>query len=93
MQARAYFEEAKWFQEGFIPTMEEYMNLALVTSAYGMLATTSLVGMGEIVTKEAFDWVTSNPKIIKASTVICRLKDDISSHKVYIMNLVFILKI
>ena len=59
------------------------MNLALVTSAYGMLATTSLVGMGEIVTKEAFDWVTSNPKIIKASTVICRLKDDISSHKVH----------
>ncbi|RVW31531.1 Valencene synthase [Vitis vinifera] len=40
-----------------------------------------LSGMGEIVTKEAFDWVISDPKIITASAVICRLMDDISSHK------------
>lgn len=83
MQARGYFEEAKWFHEGSIPTMEEYMNLALVSSAYDMLATTSFIGMGEIVTKEVFDWVISNPQIVKASTIICRLKDDISSHKVW----------
>ncbi|RVW82879.1 Valencene synthase [Vitis vinifera] len=79
---RAYFHEAKWFHEGSIPTMEEYMRIALVTSGYHMLTTMSFIGMGEIVTKEAFDWVISDPKIITASAVICRLMDDISSYKV-----------
>ncbi|CBI31276.3 unnamed protein product, partial [Vitis vinifera] len=78
---RAYFHEANWFHEGSIPTMEEYMRIALVTSGYYMLTTMSFIGMGEIVTKEAFDWVISDPKIITASAVICRLMDDISSHK------------
>ncbi|KAJ9676241.1 hypothetical protein PVL29_024976 [Vitis rotundifolia] len=68
------------FHEGCIPTMEEYMRIALVTSGYYMLTTMSFIGMGEIVTKEAFDWVISDTKIITASAVICRLMDDISSH-------------
>ncbi|KAL6318335.1 hypothetical protein AAG906_039427 [Vitis piasezkii] len=79
---RAYFHEAKWFHEGSIATMEEYMRIALVTSGYHMLTTMSFIGMGEIVTKEAFDWVISDPKIITTSFVICRLMDDISSYKV-----------
>ena len=62
--------------------MEEYMRIALVTSGYCMLTTMSFIGMGEIVTKEAFDWVISDPNIITASAVICRLMDAISSHKV-----------
>ncbi|XP_030931548.1 (-)-germacrene D synthase-like [Quercus lobata] len=78
---RAYFDEAKWFHQNYIPTMEEYMNLALRTSGYPMLTTVSFLGMGDIVTKEAFDWSFRNPKIITASSVICRLVDDMRSHK------------
>ncbi|KDP39014.1 hypothetical protein JCGZ_00771 [Jatropha curcas] len=37
--------------------------------------------MGDIVTKESFDWLFSDPKILKASKIICRLMDDIVSHK------------
>ncbi|KAI7981020.1 (-)-germacrene D synthase [Camellia lanceoleosa] len=76
----AYFEEAKWFHQGYVPSIEEYMRVALVTSCYTMLATTSLVGMGEVVSKEAFDWVSSDPLIVQASSVVCRLVDDIVSH-------------
>ncbi|KAL6311208.1 hypothetical protein AAG906_000449 [Vitis piasezkii] len=71
-QVRAYFAEAKWFHEQHIPTMEEYMRVALLSSGYSLLATSSFIGMGEIVSKEAFDWVISDPKIIRASTVIAR---------------------
>ncbi|KAF3943865.1 hypothetical protein CMV_029611 [Castanea mollissima] len=78
---RAYFDEAKWFHQNYIPTMEEYMHLALKTSGYPMLTAISFLGMDDIVTKEAFDWVFSNPKIITASSVICRLMDDMKSHK------------
>ena len=81
-QARAYFHEAKWLHEGRIPTMEEYMSIARVSSGYPMLTATSFIGMGKIVTKEAFDWVISDPKIVTASAVIARLMDDITSHKV-----------
>ena len=47
-QVRAYYEEAKWLQGQQIPAMEEYMPVALVTSAYSMLATTSLIGIWEM---------------------------------------------
>ncbi|KAA8526921.1 hypothetical protein F0562_008850 [Nyssa sinensis] len=79
--ARAYFVEAKWFQEEKTPTMEEYMDNAIVTSGYYMLTATSFVGMGEIVTKETFDWVFSAPKIVRASAIICRLMDDMISRE------------
>ncbi|KAL4619167.1 hypothetical protein ACB092_06G060100 [Castanea dentata] len=78
---RAYFDEAKWFHQNYIPTMEEYMHVALKTSGYPMLTAISFLGMDDIVTKEAFDWVFSNPKIITASSVIGRLMDDMKSHK------------
>nr|UZT70950.1 terpene synthase 5 [Paeonia delavayi] len=80
-QVNAYFMEAKWCSTEYVPTMEEYMQVALVTSAYTMLATTSFVGMGDIVTKETFEWISKEPRIAKASAIICRLMDDMVSHK------------
>ncbi|VFQ92498.1 unnamed protein product [Cuscuta campestris] len=78
----AYHEEAEWFHAGERPTFDEYMKVALRTCAYVMLATTSLVGMPEdFITKEAFDWLTGDPLIARACTVICRLRDDIVGHK------------
>ena len=79
---RAYFEEAKWFNEGYVPTMEEYMKVALVSSGYMMLSTTCIVGMGELATNEAFDWVSSEPLIVRASSTIARLMDDVVGHEV-----------
>lgn len=75
--------EAKWCNEGYAPTFEEYLETALVTTCYPMLAVTSFLGMGKIADQEVFEWCSNNdPKIIKASTIICRLMDDIVSHKV-----------
>ncbi|KAI3456995.1 hypothetical protein Pfo_013658, partial [Paulownia fortunei] len=73
---RAYFEEAKWLYSKYMPTMEEYMKVALVSSGYMMLSTTSLVGIGNRVTKEDFDWVSSEPLIVRAASTICRLIDN-----------------
>nr|BBE38103.1 beta-cubebene synthase [Aralia elata] len=79
--ARAYLAEAKWLHESYVPKIEEYMHVAMVSGAYKMLATNSFVGMGDLVTKEAFDWVSSNPLIVKAASVICRLSDDMVGHE------------
>ena len=34
---QAYFEEAIWLKEKYIPTMEEYMSKALISCAYPTL--------------------------------------------------------
>nr|UJH94378.1 germacrene D synthase 2 [Zanthoxylum ailanthoides] len=78
---RNYFYEAEWCHRKYVPPMDEYMPVALVTCAYSMLATTSFVGMGDIATKEAFEWSFSKPKMVTASQVVSRLLDDIVSHK------------
>lgn len=78
---RPYFAEAKWFHQDHVPTME-YMAVALVSSAYEMLSATSFVGMGDLTTKDAFDWLLGGPKMVKASAMICWLMDDIVSHQV-----------
>ncbi|KAJ0090807.1 hypothetical protein Patl1_13870 [Pistacia atlantica] len=78
---RNYHTEAKWCHEKYFPTLDEYMSVALVTSAYQLLTTTSFVGMGDVATKEAFEWLFSYPKVLKAASIICRLMDDIVGHK------------
>nr|QNV48472.1 cadinene synthase [Ficus carica] len=80
---RAYFEEARWLEQGHTPSLEEYLKVALVSTGYFTLSTTSFVGIMEdnIITKDVFEWVFSHPKIVKASEFICRFMDDIVSHK------------
>ncbi|KAI6670486.1 hypothetical protein NL676_005371 [Syzygium grande] len=80
-QVRSYFAEAKWLHQQHKPTMDEYMSIAEVTSGYHLLAITSFVGMQDMVTKDNLDWLFNDPKILKASTVICRLMDYLATHK------------
>nr|WGJ64112.1 beta-caryophyllene synthase [Oenanthe javanica] len=79
--AKAYLDEAKWFKEGYYPTTEEYMNVALVSAGYGTMATNSFVGMGDEATREAFQWVSNDPLIVRASSLIARLCDDMTGHE------------
>ncbi|KAG8479380.1 hypothetical protein CXB51_029129 [Gossypium anomalum] len=81
-QSQVYFVEAKWLHENYIPTMEEYMPIALVSCGYWVITISSFVGMEESITKETFNWAFNDPKIIRASSIICRLMSDIVGHKV-----------
>nr|QBM78972.1 beta-cadinene synthase [Petunia x hybrida] len=79
--AKAYFKEAEWLNTGYTPKCEEYMKNALVSSTFMALATNSLVGTEEVITKDIFEWVTNEPSIVRASSAIARLVDDITDHK------------
>lgn len=81
-QAKAYLKEEKWFHEKYVPAIEEYMSLALETCAYRLLTTTSFIGMGDVASENAFEWLNRDPKILRSSKVICRLMDDIVSREV-----------
>ncbi|XP_020207457.1 (-)-germacrene D synthase [Cajanus cajan] len=74
--AQAYITEARWLHCNHIPTVEEYMKVATMSCGYAMLTTVSFLGM-EDTTEEVLKWATSDPKIIVAASIICRLMDDI----------------
>nr|UJH94382.1 caryophyllene synthase [Zanthoxylum ailanthoides] len=80
---RTYFVEAKWFNANYMPTFEEYMENSTISSGYPMLAVEALIGLEDVtITKEALDWAISVPKIIRSSSLIARLVDDIQTYKV-----------
>ncbi|KAI3777091.1 hypothetical protein L1987_46885 [Smallanthus sonchifolius] len=75
--AEGYLQEAEWRHSGEVPTFEEYMRIGLITSTHDLLGKSAWIGMGKIVTQEAFTWYQSHPKILTASESIARLHDDV----------------
>ncbi|KAI0492370.1 hypothetical protein KFK09_026641 [Dendrobium nobile] len=77
--AHAYFDETRWGNEHYIPSMQEHLHISLLSCAYPMLFCASFVGMYEVIPRNAFEWVTEFPEIVKASCFICRVMNDITS--------------
>ncbi|CAL1391847.1 unnamed protein product [Linum trigynum] len=79
---RAHLAEVQWRTKDHVPTLEEYKIDAYVTSGFPILCTSAFVGMGaDIATIQAFEWVTNEPKMVRAASVISRIQNDIVSHK------------
>ncbi|GAB2261618.1 hypothetical protein Droror1_Dr00002615 [Drosera rotundifolia] len=70
---QAYLREAKWREEKekAFPTLDEYLNRAAIVSfGYNLATTVCFLGMGQVATKDSFDWVSKFPKAVRASGVI-----------------------
>ncbi|RDX79890.1 putative terpene synthase 2, partial [Mucuna pruriens] len=78
---QAYMIEARWLNSNYKPTTEEYMQTSIISSALALMVITSYIGMGDTATENIFKWVTNEPKIVKASSILCRLMDDIVSNE------------
>ncbi|KAH0777664.1 hypothetical protein KY290_009075 [Solanum tuberosum] len=78
---RSYNVEAKWFIEGHMPPVSEYLSNALVTSTYYLLTTAAYLGM-KSATEQDFEWLSTNPKILEANVTLCRVTDDIATYEV-----------
>ncbi|XP_057986522.1 probable terpene synthase 6 [Hevea brasiliensis] len=79
--ARGYFVEAKWFNEGYVPSMEEYIENGLITSTYSVIPAASFIGMENVMGTKEYEWVENNPKTVIACKLICRLMDDITTRE------------
>ncbi|KAL9232393.1 hypothetical protein vseg_007508 [Gypsophila vaccaria] len=80
-QVKAYLEEAKWLVIKKVPTVEEYMSVAITSTGYPLMAVVSLVGMREVATNDAFLWLISEPVALQSVYRLCRVMDDIVSHQ------------
>ncbi|CAN4120858.1 unnamed protein product [Withania somnifera] len=78
---RSYLKEVEWLNAGKIPKCEEYKRNATLTIAIPMLMVTCLIAIDEFVTKETFEWILNKSLIVRASSIINRLKDDIIGHE------------
>ncbi|XP_074575365.1 beta-eudesmol synthase-like [Curcuma longa] len=79
--AIAYLQEAEWGIERHVPSLDEHLHNSLISSGCSAVPCASYVGMGEVATKEVFDWYSSFPKAVEACCVIGRLLNDIKSHE------------
>ncbi|XP_063940058.1 sesquiterpene synthase 2-like [Daucus carota subsp. sativus] len=78
---RHYHQEAKWCHVGYFPKFEEYMGVACLSAGMAMLSITSFVLMGNVATKEAFEWTSKDPLNLRAVAEIGRLGNDIVGHE------------
>ncbi|KAF5728337.1 hypothetical protein HS088_TW21G00484 [Tripterygium wilfordii] len=78
MLVKAYFTEAKWCKEGYMPPYDEYMMIARVTSTIQILMLGCFLGMGAPAKSDTIEWIRSIPKLLEASQIIPRLLNDIT---------------
>ncbi|KAI3505890.1 hypothetical protein L1887_28212 [Cichorium endivia] len=78
---RNYMIEATWSHEKYIPTVEEHTKVAYITAGYIFGLAASFASMGDEVTDETFQWLFTHPPIFIATCGICRVMDDIVTHK------------
>ncbi|KGN63310.1 (-)-germacrene D synthase [Cucumis sativus] len=80
-QCKLYIVEAKWFNEDYVPTIEEYMKISATSIGVYAVASIAFLSLGNIVSEEVFQWVQGNPMLHQASEAASRLVNDIVSHK------------
>nr|UTK56354.1 TPS2 [Atractylodes lancea] len=78
---RSYMTEAKWINEGYMASKEEHMAVALVSGGMSLVLTSTFVGLVDLINDEPLKWALTIPPLFKASNAICRLMNDIASHK------------
>ncbi|KAL5737405.1 hypothetical protein ACOSP7_030166 [Xanthoceras sorbifolium] len=79
---KAYFAEAEWFYQNYVPPFNEYLRYSLISIGSFSYTAAKFLGMEEeIAGIDAFEWLQSRPKILTAAYVIARLKNDLIGHK------------
>ncbi|KAK3123479.1 hypothetical protein QOZ80_8AG0631610 [Eleusine coracana subsp. coracana] len=79
--SKHYLQEAEWFHHGYAPSFKDQTNVSVITAGGQVLSVGLLVGMDDVATKEAFEWVIGSTDIIKACGEVSRFMDDMAAFK------------
>uniref|UniRef100_A0ACD5ZG04 Uncharacterized protein n=1 Tax=Avena sativa TaxID=4498 RepID=A0ACD5ZG04_AVESA len=71
--------ESEWFHSGYIPSFEEQVKCSVISAGTPTLFVGSLVGMGDEITEEAFEWAIGFTDAVKACGEVTRFMDDLAS--------------
>ncbi|KAB1205519.1 Myrcene synthase, chloroplastic [Morella rubra] len=78
---RSYLLEAKWYNIGYTPTLQEYIDNAWISISAPVILVHAYFFVTNPITKEAMDCLEEYPNIIHWSSIILRLADDLGTSK------------
>ncbi|KAG8064350.1 hypothetical protein GUJ93_ZPchr0004g40336 [Zizania palustris] len=76
-----YLQEAEWSHQDYKPSFKEQVELSTMSSTVPLLTVAGMLGSGEAVTNEAFQWAASHPSCVIACAKIMRFMNDIAAFK------------
>ncbi|KAF8775212.1 hypothetical protein HU200_004612 [Digitaria exilis] len=80
-QSKNYLQETKWFNDKYIPSLKEHVDVTLMSTGVPLLFFVALMAAGQVVTKETFEWAFNIPDMVRASGEMGRFLNDIASYK------------
>ncbi|KAA8524546.1 hypothetical protein F0562_010969 [Nyssa sinensis] len=76
---KAYFKEARWYHGGHKPTLEEYLDNAVVSIAAPLMLFCSYSLTTEKITEETLHYIDKLPSIMRCSSILLRLTNDLGT--------------
>ncbi|KAG2301858.1 hypothetical protein Bca52824_030511 [Brassica carinata] len=78
---RTNLQLVKWARGDYTPSFDEYIEAGGAEIGSYATITCSIMGLGEIGKKEAFEWMRSRPKIVQVLAAKTRLMDDMTDYE------------
>nr|QNV69587.1 myrcene synthase [Cinnamomum camphora] len=81
MQSNSYFREAQWFNSGYIPKFDEYLDNALVSVGVPLLLGLSYPMIQQHISKAEIDLIPEDLNLLRWASIIFRLYNDLATSK------------
>ncbi|XP_068667821.1 (-)-alpha-terpineol synthase-like [Aristolochia californica] len=77
----AFLREARWFNSGYVPSFEEYIETACISSSGALILTHTYVLLDLKIKDEELQFLQSYPDTLRSSSMIFRLCNDLATAK------------
>ncbi|CAO2145076.1 unnamed protein product [Urochloa humidicola] len=81
LQSKNTVQQAKWLNEKCMPSFKEQIHMAVLASGIQWGILTALMGAGQVVNNEAFEWAVNMPDMSYAGAEVGRFINDIAAYK------------
>ncbi|XP_077233475.1 alpha-terpineol synthase, chloroplastic-like [Tasmannia lanceolata] len=78
---KAYLVEAKWYNNKYTPTFDEYLNNAVISIAGSVTQGHAYFSLKPKITKEALECIENNQNVVRWEAMIVRLCNDLETSK------------
>ncbi|EXB31237.1 Myrcene synthase [Morus notabilis] len=76
---KSYLQEAKWYYSGYTPTLQEYIENAWISISAPVILVHAYFFVTNPITKEGLACLEEYPSIIRQSSILLRLADDLGT--------------
>ncbi|XP_050225767.1 terpene synthase 10-like [Mercurialis annua] len=76
---KCYLLEAKWYYNGYTPSLQEYIDNAWISIASPLISVHAFFLLKSPITDDALKYLNVYPDIIRCSSMILRLADDLGT--------------